>query len=275
MKRIEQEQNDRPFMATHEVLNRRHSRLPSKGQTAQRGRVLATACCGVFVSFASIVVYTFGIFLKPVAEAFGWSRGQISLAFTFAALSVAGCSPLIGRLLDRYPARRIVLPCTVIYGVAFLSLAFLTSHISHFFCVFVILGMVGNGTTQLGYARVMSAWFDRERGRALAAVMAGSGVGSMVFPPIAQALISAYGWRVAYAVLGLTILLLGIPLAAFFLYEPEGERERKAEQSVPADRSIWHAVLSFQFLGIAAALLLFSFATGYRFVDSRAGGADE
>src|SRR5882672_3344185 len=99
MKRIEQEQNDRQSMATPEVLNRPRSR-----QTSKRSLVLLAACCGVFVSFASIVVYTFGVFLKPLATAFGWSRAEVSLGFTFTALTIAACSPFIGRLLDRYPA---------------------------------------------------------------------------------------------------------------------------------------------------------------------------
>jgi len=244
-------------MATPEVLN--HPR--SRRQTSERSLVLLTACCGVFVSFASIVVYTFGVFLKPLAAAFGWSRAEVSLGFTFTALTIAVCSPFIGRLLDRYPARRIVIPCTAIYGLTFASLAFLTPHLSHLLLVFFILGVVGNGTTQLGYARVVSAWFDRERGRALAAVVAGSGLGSMLFPPIAQALISAYGWRVAYGALGGIILLLALPFAIAFLYEPEAAPGQPSLQPLHADMPLWQSILSFRFLAIVAALLLFSFAT--------------
>jgi MFS family permease len=132
-------------MATHAVLN-----PPPSLQRSNRTAVLATACCGVFVSFASVVVYTFGVFLKPLASTFHWSRTQVSLAFTLAALTVALCSPFLGRLLDRFPARRIVLPCTVVYAAAFGSLAFLTAHLWHLYTVFVILGAVGNGATQLG-----------------------------------------------------------------------------------------------------------------------------
>jgi MFS family permease len=243
-------------MATPEVLNQPRSR-----QRSERALVLLTACCGVFVSFASIVVYTFGVFLKPLAAAFGWSRAEVSLAFTCTALTVAACSPFIGRLLDRFPARRIVIPCTAIYGMAFASLAFLTSHLGHLLLVFFVLGIVGNGTTQLGYARVVSAWFDRERGRALAAVMAGSGLGSMVFPPIAQFLISAYGWRVAYGALGGIVLLLGLPCTIAFLYEPGASPELPRLQPLHANVPLWQSILSFRFLGIVAALLLFSFAT--------------
>lgn len=246
--------NARQFMATHAA----HSPRPNL-QKSERVAILITACAGVFVSFASIVVYTFGIFLKPLAETFHWSRTQVSLAFTLAALTVAVCSPVLGHLLDRFRARRVVLPCTIVYGLAFGSLAFLTSHLWHLYAVFVLLGVVGNGTTQLAYARVVSAWFDRRRGQALAAVMTGSGLGSMIFPPTAQALISGYGWRAAYGVLGVIILVVAIPLAVLFLYEPEGM------VSVPAGpvakRSAVGSLWSAPFLGIAAALLLFSFAT--------------
>jgi MFS family permease len=247
-------------MATPEALNPHPSSL-SSDHAPPRALILLTACCGVFVSFASLVVYTFSVFLKPLSAAFGWSRGQVSLAFTLAALSVAASSPLIGRLLDRYPARRIVLPCTAMYGLAFASLAFLTPHLLHLLCVFLLIGIVANGSTQLAYARVVSAWFDRSRGRALAAVMAGSGLGSMIFPPVAQVLISAYGWRLAYAVLGAAILLLGLPLAAAFLYEPAATHGKRAPQPAPSTESIWQPLVSSRFLAIVSALLLFSFAT--------------
>lgn len=240
-------------MATHAVLNQ-----PQNRQKSNRTAVLATACCGVFVSFASILVYTFGVFLKPLASTFHWSRTQVSLAFTLAALTVAASSPFIGRLLDRYPARRVVVPCTVVYGLAVSSLAFLTPHLWHLYAVFVLLGLVGNGTSQLGYARVVSAWFDQGRGRALAAVMAGSGFGSMIFPPLAQAIISGYGWRVAYAFLGTLILVVGVPLALLFLYEPP---EMPVIVNESPREAAWSSVRSWPFAGIALGLLLFSFAT--------------
>ena len=88
--------------------------------------------------------------------------------------------------------------------------------------------------------------------------MAGSGFGSMVFPPLAQAIISAYGWRAAYASLSALILAIGVPFAVLYLYEPPEmavpAKEIKVES---AGRSVW----SLPFLGIALALLLFSFAT--------------
>jgi MFS family permease len=233
--------------------------VPAEGRSV-RGMVLTTACTGVFLSFASLVVYTFGVFLKPLATTFHWTRAQVSFAFTLAALTVAVCSPFLGRLLDRVPARRVIIPCTLVYGVAFASLSLLTGRLWHLYAVFVVLGVVGNGTTQLGYARVVSAWFDQQRGRALAAVMAGSGLGSMLFPPIAEWLIGAYGWRFAYAVLGAVILAIALPLPLLFLREPRHELPTNIN-GANREREGAGGVWSRPFLGIAGALLLFSFAT--------------
>ena len=66
--------------------------------------VLASSGC-VFVSFASLFVYTFGIFLKPLVTEFHWTREAVSAAFGFAALAVAACSPALGELLDGGPTQ--------------------------------------------------------------------------------------------------------------------------------------------------------------------------
>lgn len=145
-----------------------------------------------------------------------------------------------------------------LYGAAFASLALLTPHLWHLYAVFLVLGIVGNGTTQLSYARVVSTWFDRNRGQALAAVMAGSGVGSMIFPPLAQALISRFGWRCAYALMGAAVLCISVPLVTLFLYEPANRHTAAQPTANLRSRgSMW----SGTFMGIAAALFLFSFAT--------------
>jgi MFS family permease len=64
-------------------------------------RVTVASGMGVFVSFGSLLVYTFGIFLKPLTEEFGWSRQAVSLAFGVAAMALAAASPPLGYLIDR------------------------------------------------------------------------------------------------------------------------------------------------------------------------------
>ena len=178
----------------------------------QGWRVALAASGCVMVSFASLLVYTFSVFLKPVTAEFGWSRQAASAAFGVAALAIAACSPVLGMLLDRHPARRIILPCLTVFGCAFASLALLTRHLWHLYAVFLLLGVVGNGTAHLAYSRALTTWFHDRRGTAFAVLMTGGAVGAMVLPPLAGALIAAAGWRVAFAILGLMVLVVGLPL---------------------------------------------------------------
>ncbi|MEP6717437.1 MAG: MFS transporter [Terriglobia bacterium] len=191
----------------------------SPSESGEAWRVVIAAYFGVMVSFGSLLVFSFGTFIKPLTAEFGWTREATSAAFGFAALTVAVCSPLLGRLLDRFGPRMIILPCMTVFGVGFASLGLLTSHIGQLYGTFVLLGVVGNGTTQMGYSRAVSTWFIRRRGLALSLIMAGSATGAMVFPPLAQALITNIGWRDAYFWLGGMVLIFGLPLTALFVRE--------------------------------------------------------
>jgi len=170
----------------------------------------ASSAC-VLVSFASLLVYTFAIFLKPLSAEFGWSREAVSASFGVAALAVAACSPPLGWLLDRYPARRIILPCLTIFGCAFASLALLTPHLWQLYATFLILGIVGNGTAHLAYSRVLTTWFRERRGVAFSILLGGGAVGAIVLPPVAEALIRSVGWRASCAILGAAVLVIGLP----------------------------------------------------------------
>ena len=221
--------------------------------------VVLAAYFGAMVSFGSLLVFTFGTFIKPLSTEFGWSRESISAAFGIGAMTVAVASPLLGRLLDRYGPRMVILPCMTIFGLAFASLGLLTASLTQLYATFFVLGAVGNGTTQMGYSRAVSTWFDERRGLALALVMAGVGTGAMVFPPIAQGLITAYGWRVAYFVLGGAVLLFGIPLTALFVRE---RTHADSRTEIAADgASVIDAVRSRVFWILIAVLFLVSVST--------------
>jgi predicted MFS family arabinose efflux permease len=219
-------------------------------------RVAIASGLGVLVSFGSLLVYTFGIFLKPVTEEFGWSRQSASLAFGVAAIMIAICSPPLGYLLDRVRARRVILPCVAIFGCAFASLALLTRHLWHLYLIFAILGAVGSGTAHLAYTRAVSTWFDRHRGMALALVMTGGAVGAIVLPPAAQALIQSLGWRGAFAILGALVLAVGLPVVVPLVREKPGvDLERRVETE---GVSVAQAMRSRAFWILMVVLFLFS-----------------
>jgi predicted MFS family arabinose efflux permease len=226
----------------------------SDGQEQDLGyegwRVAVAAGAGVFVSFASVLVYTFAIFLKPLSEEFGWSRESVSAAFGIAAMTVAVCSPPLGYLLDRHHPRRIILPAVAIFGTAFASLSLLTPSIWHLYAVFFILGVVGNGTAQMAYSRAVASWFDRRRGMALAIVMSGGAIGAMVLPPATDTLVASLGWRSAFLAIGAMVLIVGLPAVALFIRERPSARAQAGRPPAGAtlreglsSRVFWIAVV--------------------------------
>jgi MFS family permease len=184
-------------------------------------RVVLAACLGVMAGFGSLFVYTFSVFVKPLAAEFGWSREAISSGFAIAAITLGFISPLLGRWIDRFGPRRIILVCMTIYVCAIASLSLLRSGLWQFYVTCCVLGVVGNGAAHLAFSRSISTWFQRRLGMALAFVMVGAGLGAMILPVVAQSIISRSGWRAAYASLGGLALLLGLPLSWRYIRERE------------------------------------------------------
>src|ERR1700686_4453330 len=182
-------------------------------------RVVLAACLGVMAGFGSLFVYTFSVFVKPLAAEFGWSREAISSGFAIAAVTLGLCSPLLGRWIDRFGPRRIILICMTVYGCAIASLSLLRSGLWQFYLTCFVRGVVGKGAAHLAYSRSISTWFQRRLGTALAFVMVGAGLGAMIFPVVAQSVISRSGWRAAYASLGGLALFLGLPLSWRYIRE--------------------------------------------------------
>jgi len=220
-------------------------------------RVVFAACLGVMAGFGSLFVYTFSVFVKPLSVQFGWGREAISAGFAVAAVTLGLASPLLGRLIDRFGPRRIILPCMTVYVSAVLSLSLLRWGIWQFYLTCFVLGAVGNGAAHLAYSRSISTWFNRRLGTALAFVMVGAGLGAMILPVVAQGVITHAGWRAAYASLGGLALLLGLPLSWRYIRE-RGSVERKTESVTHAGVSWQHGLRSFPFWIVTAILFVSS-----------------
>ncbi len=221
-------------------------------------RILAAAFAGVMVSFAPIVPYTFSLFLDPLHKAFGWQRQAMGGAFALAAITVALVSPLIGLLLDKFPPRRIILPCIIVFAAAFACLSHLGPNIRGFYLSFFVLGLVANGTAQFAYTRTILTWFSKHRGLAIALLLTGSGVGSILIPPATQRIIAHDGWRSGYLFLG-TIALLGLPLTALIVRNRPSPVETTGAD--PASGiSVSGAMRSLPFWLLAAIIMLSAFS---------------
>ena len=160
--------------------------------------------CVVFAATALAVgtaQYAFGLFIAPLEETFGWTRTEISLSASFAA--VGGLSaPLIGRAMDRYGARPILVASLVITGLGFL-LRPLMSELWHWYALSFLQFVAFAGMTILPTGRLVSAWFPNARGRMLGIAAMGNNFGGLTVPVTVATVLSLATWRESFLALGI------------------------------------------------------------------------
>jgi len=230
--------------------------------------IVFTAGVGLLLGYAPVFVYSFSVFIKSLARDFHTSRTSISFAFTLANVMQSVGAPLIGRLVDRFGAHKVIVPSTVIFGLVIISFKYFSTSLWQLYAFFIVIGFIGTGAAPVPYGIVVSRWFDRRRGLALGLMMMGLSSGAILMPPIAQRLIVLFGWRTAYAIVGFVVLAISVPVVGIFLkdspekmgLQPDGEpdlntgsTERKNEQGV--NWSVARREPTFWFLASAFFLL--------------------
>jgi MFS family permease len=185
--------------------------------TLYRWYICAASFVGLMVCQSPAVFLSFGVFMKPLAAAFGWERGPVSLALSFCAISLALVSPLAGSLVDRFGARRVLLPSMIGFGLLIGSLYFLSGSLLQFYALYILLGIIGAGANNVSFMRVITAWFGRLRGRALGIASSGVAMGAAVLSFVAQECISHFGWRSGYLGIAAVILLVAVPIVALII----------------------------------------------------------
>lgn len=224
--------------------------------------VVVTSALGLFLGPIPIVVFSFGIFLKPLAQEFHSGRGKISLALTCTTTILALGLPFAGRLIDRFGARRVILPSTLMVGLILLSAYFCSSRIWQLYVLYLAVGVAGCGVGPVPYCTVISHWFDKYRGLALGFMMLGLGAGAVIMPSAAQYLIARFGWRLTFAISGAAILLIAVPVIAIFLKDRPMANGAGGWGLGPGGglswREAWHAptfwLLFFAFILVSASV---------------------
>lgn len=231
--------------------------------------VLAAATVGLALGYSNIGAASFGLFVVPLSQAFGWGRGDISVALVLMNCTLVVMAPIVGFLVDRIGVRRVLLPSIVLFAIAIASLTLVDGNILLFYAAYVLVAALGIGTIPATYTRVVVAWFDRRRGLAIGISMAGIGLGATLLPPGIQFLIGSYGWRAGYLALAALVLFVSLPVVALLLKErpedvgqcPDGLPEQ-TKRNASADvigfpfaeclkqRSFWLMAAGFPLLGL-------------------------
>jgi len=233
---------------------------------------VASSFVGLSLSYAMFTIFAFGVFLKPLAEEFGWQRDAMSLAYTVTNLTIVGSSVLLGILIDRFGVRRVLIPSVALMGVAVASMSLLTGNILHFYAMYLLIPLLGAGTLPASYSRVIVAWFFRRRGVALGITLAGFGVGAALIPSVGQMLIASYGWRAAYLVFAAIIFAVALPVSYFLIRETPQEMGLTVDGDPHSDQSdatvglsaaeasrtvsFWLILIAFLLVGVGIASVL-------------------
>lgn len=193
--------------------------------------VVVGSVIGLTVSAGPVNNFSFGVFLRAVTEDLHIGRGTFASAMLATNWIGAASGPVIGWLLDRYGAKRVLLVGVPLFAIATAMQAYITSSLLVLYLLFAIKNVTTPGQSPVAYAYAVSKWFDRRRGLALGIALAGVGLGTTVVPLTAAYLIAHYGWRLAYVGIGVMILVLG-GLPALFLIREPGEGEQAATSHV-------------------------------------------
>ena len=165
--------------------------------------------------------HIFSVFILPLSRDLGLDQTQISSAYALATLAAAFGLPYIGRLIDRYGMRRVVLITTTLLGFAAIAFGRVQGLIM--LCLlFGALRFLGQGTLMLSSSNLVAQWFSKKRGFAASLVALGFSASVAFHPPLAQWLIDQVGWRDAWLWLGIMTWAIYLPLV-FFLVQNKPE----------------------------------------------------
>ena len=162
--------------------------------------------------------FSFGAFLKPMTEEFGWSREDISLVFGLTVLMAGMIRPAAGILADRYGGKRFALP-GMLLAAAMLALVPLINNLAQLYMVFIPMAFGFSLAEPPIFTKMVSSWFSRQRGLALGLLNAGSGLGTTIVFPISVVMFWLLGWREGYWMLAGIVVVLVVPIGWRYLRE--------------------------------------------------------
>jgi len=235
-------------MAAREARNRRPAL-----------RTLIGACIGMILGPSPLVILSFGVYLLPIVKDTGWDRAAVASSIGSPMIMAGLMAPLVGWLTNHFGPRRFLTLSFPVCGLAIMLLGTPTSA-SMFFAAMTLAGVLISGQTLIPFVYCVSGWFDERRGLALGVMLACTGVGLAIMPPLAAHLIGRLGWRGSYLAFGAMVIVIGIPVARWLIADPPvaAASDRAGVAGMPwrkalATRTCWLLMSSISLLGATAS----------------------
>jgi MFS family permease len=211
-----------------------------------------------------VLAYAFAVFIAPMSAELGWTKAQITGAYSIAVI-IAGLSAVgVGRWVDRHGARGLMTAGSVVAALLVATWSQVRS-LPAFYALWSGLGLTMAAVLYEPAFAVLATWFRRHRGRALTALTFLGGFASVIFVPLATWLVARQGWRAALLWLAAIYAAVAIPIHLFVLRRrpadcaliPDGAAspEHPSESHEPSvDARVALRSRSFRWLAVAFGL---------------------
>ena len=167
--------------------------------------IVAATAAILFMAYG--VQYSSGIFLSAIEQDLGWSRSEISLAFTLYAVTYTSMSAVTGRITDRSGPRGVVLIGGILLAIGMALFSQAQYQWQVYICYGIIAGL-GMSAAYVPCTTTVLRWFMNRRGTALSLTTMGSSVGILLIPMVSGILVAHWGWRSGYLILSIALMIV-------------------------------------------------------------------
>jgi MFS family permease len=232
----------------------------SRGEFARGWTVLLAATVGVGLGITGLPFYSFGQFVRPLTQEFGWNRGEISGGILCLMIGTVVTSPFVGRAVDKFGFRTVALISQIGLALGFLGISLVGQSVAGFYVAWLALSFLGSGTSPIVWTRAVAGRFERSRGFALGIMLCGTGLVAILAPLVISQIVAGFGWRTAYRVLAATLIVVGLPITYTLL---RGSAEKTtAVVATHVGASLREAARDSAFWRLEAAFFLISIVVG-------------
>ncbi len=247
---------------------------PERGEFSHGWTILLAGLLGVACGASPIPYNVIGFTAEPLSAEFGWSQTQILLPITLFGVIASLLAPVFGWLADRHGVRPVALWSLLAFALSFGAIALTpaantASTLYIYYGFWVVVGLVGIGSTPVTWSRAINLWFFKNRGLALGILLLGTSLAAMVIPQVAVWAIETYGWRAMFAIIAL-FPLVALVIAYLLFREPRPEERPRAVTGASGNLTgvtLGTALTNYRFYVIWLSIALIAFAFGGAFIN--------